>query len=248
MNSSATPWNKDRIIGQKTAFTPAEIAKIIRHLKSEKSRHELCLFTLGIDTMLRCSDLLQLRVSDVLTHKGTVRKKFPTRQTKTKNAVFPVLTKATQEACERWIDISGKTGSDFLFTGKKTDTSTPVTDCVYRAYVKKWADFVGVDPSDYSTHSLRRSKPIYMYRQGVKIEYLTILLGHKTPQSTMEYLGLTLEKAQNLALEHDIFASTSTTKNRKHASLKNRRNFTNADLDYLAKKLFVHLTKNFEKK
>ncbi len=44
-----------------------------------------------------------------------------------------------------------------------------------------------------------------MFGQGVKIEYLTLLLGHKTPQATMEYLGISLHQAQQLALEHDVF-------------------------------------------
>ncbi len=140
------PWNKGRTVGKKLAFSLDQINEITNHLKSSKQWHDLCLLMLGIDTMLRCSDLLKLKVSDVMTQYGEVRGTFSLRQTKTAHGVFPVLTPTTQEACQRWISYSGKSGADFLFTGKKTDTSSPISPCVYRCLVKRWAELINLDP------------------------------------------------------------------------------------------------------
>ena len=204
-SETSSPWNKGRTVGKKLAFSLDQINEITKHLKVSKQWHDLCLLTLGIDTMLRGSDLLKLTVSDVMNQSGEVRGTFPLRQTKTAHGVFPVLSPTTKGACQRWIACSKKSRTDFLFTGRKTDTSSPISGCVYRCLVKRWAEAIRLDPEPYSTHSLRRTKPVYMFGQGVKIEYLTLLLGHKTPQATMEYLGITLHQAQQLALEHDVF-------------------------------------------
>ena len=84
-------------------------------------------------------------------------------------------------------------------------TAHPINDNSYRTLVKQWATILRLDPTNYSTHSLRRSKPHFMFRAGVKIEYISELLGHKDTSTTYRYLGITQEEAQAYALKHDIF-------------------------------------------
>ena len=64
-----------------------------------------------------------------------------------------------------------------------------------------------MDSSQYSTHSLRRTKPVYMYsKPDVTIEDLMMLLGHKSPESTIRYLGIDIEQAQKKAIKYDLFS------------------------------------------
>jgi len=55
---SREPWNKDRQVGARKALSLSEIAKIRRYLSSKETSHDLCLFAVAVDTMLRASDLL----------------------------------------------------------------------------------------------------------------------------------------------------------------------------------------------
>ena len=167
--------------------------------------------------MLRCGDLLSLKVRDICDRYGVVQEYFHYGQEKTDGGVAPALTHTAREACQKWIKISGKNSDDYLFTRFKTDTSEPISDDTYRKIVKVWAELLGLNPEGYSTHSLRRTKPHFMYRRGVKIEYISELLGHKNTATTYRYLGITREEAQAHAVEHDIF------KKSQHRKIKKRR-------------------------
>jgi integrase len=56
-------------VGQRRPFTPREIQAIRYALEQENNARDLALFNTAIDTMLRASDLLALKVEDVTDHK-----------------------------------------------------------------------------------------------------------------------------------------------------------------------------------
>ncbi|MEB0325845.1 tyrosine-type recombinase/integrase [Citrobacter portucalensis] len=60
MNTS--PWNKDRIIGQKR---PLQISHIRIRLELEGKTRNLALFNMALDSKLQGCDLVKLKVSDV---------------------------------------------------------------------------------------------------------------------------------------------------------------------------------------
>ena len=206
------PWNKDRAVGPRSHLEVPEVAAVDEHLSANASLRDLALFTTAIDTMLRCSDVLQLRVRDVTLPDGTIRDRIQTGQKKNRRSVFPTLTPRARQALTAWIKAAGKRRSDYLFTAYKIPHGHPFTDGHYRDLVKEWVAAIGMDPTDYSTHSLRRTKPVWMWRHGdrrtVTITVLQQLLGHKSPESTIRYLGLDAMEAQDTALAHDIFSRT----------------------------------------
>jgi len=78
---------------------------------------------------------------------------------------------------------------------------------------------IGLSPEFYSAHSLRRTKATFLYERGVTVEIIGRLLGHKSPASTIRYLGIDEAQAQNAALMHDIFGSKKRTKTKDQLSL-----------------------------
>ena len=205
MTEPSTPWNQGSRVGPRTHFSPADVCLIVDLLRQDQHFHDLCLFTMGIDSMLRCSDLLALRVRDVCDGYGVVRESFIGHQQKTGHEVAPALTITTRDACQRWIKESGKRRDHFLFTRTKPIEDRHINTDTYRTLVKGWANLLRLNPETYSTHSLRRSKPHFMFRRGVEIEYISELLGHQNTATTYRYLGITREEAQERALKHDIF-------------------------------------------
>ena len=63
---------------------------------------------------------------------------------------------------------------------------------------------IGADPSDYGTHSLRRSKVTLIYRQTKNLRAVQFLLGHTKLESTLRYLGVEVDDALEIAEHMEI--------------------------------------------
>jgi integrase len=211
MTKKMKPWNSGDSVGPREKFTPSQICVLENQLKYREELHDRCLFTVAIDSMLRCNDVLNLRVRHVTDQYGVVLERFWARQEKVERGVAPAITKTTREALRKWIEFSGKRPNDFLFTRTKTDTTKPIHENTYRLLVKSWARMLKLSPETYSTHSLRRSKPHFMFYRGVSIAHISTLLGHKDTKTTLLYIGVTHEEAQAEALKHDIFKKSFHT-------------------------------------
>jgi len=58
---------------------------------------------------------------------------------------------------------------------------------------------IGLEPSGYGTHSLRRTKAAEIYRKTGNLRAVQLLLGHTKIDSTVRYLGVELEDALSIA-------------------------------------------------
>lgn len=205
-NDNRPAWNKGKVIGQKRAFTLDELVKIEAHLNAQCNWHDLALLSFGLDTMFRASDLLSTKVWQVRYQNGPIRTLIARKQKKTKHVVNPVLTKQTQTYLRKWIDVSGKLDNDYIFTRSKASNALHISRGYYADIVKAWAKELGHDTSEFSSHSIRRTKPAHMYWAGEDIALVSRLLGHKSIASTIEYLGITQAKAETAALRHSMLS------------------------------------------
>jgi len=65
------PWNKGKLVGQKTALKLKEVWEIRIRLKIANNTRELALFNMVIDSKLRGCDLVSLKISDI-RHGGKI--------------------------------------------------------------------------------------------------------------------------------------------------------------------------------
>lgn len=170
-------------------------------LNSRLSR-DLALFNLAINSKLRACDLVALKVNDVLTGSKPLNRGMVI-QKKTGRPVQFELTVHTQEAVQEWVNKAFLQEKDYLFVSP-IDRTRHITTRSYAAIVKKWVQGVGLDPSVYGTHSLRRTKATLIYRQTHNIRAVQILLGHNKIESTVKYLGVEVDDA--LAISEHIDA------------------------------------------
>ena len=96
------PWNKGKVVGQKSPFKLKEIWAIRVRLQLAKRCRELALFNLAIDSKLRACDLVSLRVRDVCNGKLVVPRAIVMQQ-KTQRPVQFEITEPTREAVSAWI-------------------------------------------------------------------------------------------------------------------------------------------------
>lgn len=91
---------------------------------------------------------------------------------------------------------------DFIFKSRLHD-SPHITTRTYARIVEGWVESIGLDPSDYGTHSLRRTKASLLYKMRHNLREIQILLGHKKIESTVHYLGDDDYRGlQNYLLQH----------------------------------------------
>ena len=61
--------------------------------------------------------------------------------------------------------------------------------------VREWVQSIGLEPSAFGTHSMRRTKVAQIYRKTGNLRAVQLLLGHTKMDSTVRYLGVELEDA-----------------------------------------------------
>ena len=63
---------------------------------------------------------------------------------------------------------------------------------------------IGLDPSLFGTHSLRRTKATLIYRRTGNLRAVQLLLGHSRVESTVRYLGIEVDDALAIAEQLDV--------------------------------------------
>ena len=150
------PWNKGKLTGQKPPFKPQQIWAIRVRLQIDNKLRDLAMFNLAIDSKVRDCDLVKLRASDI-TQGGRVQSRAQVIQQKTQRPVQFEITDQARQSVEEWITIADLDPSDYLFPSR-INGSPHVSARQYARIVQRWVSAIGLDPTAYGTHSLRRTK------------------------------------------------------------------------------------------
>ncbi|MDM0071241.1 tyrosine-type recombinase/integrase [Variovorax sp. J31P207] len=196
------PWNKGKIVGQKAPFRIKDIWALRVRLQMESRVRELALFNLGIDSKLRGCDLVSLKVRDVC-HGDQVATRSVVMQHKTQRPVQFEITPVTREAVQKWIKQSGLRSEDFLFQSR-VHASSHLGTRQYARILEGWVEELGLDPAEYGTHSMRRTKATLIYRRTKNLRAVQLLLGHAKLESTVRYLGFEVDDALEISEQTEI--------------------------------------------
>ncbi|MED4840408.1 site-specific integrase [Weizmannia sp. CD-2023] len=163
---------------------PIRDKKVIEEFKTLLNRgvfgeRNRFLFVLGINTALRISDLLKLKVCDVRGKKYL--KVSESKTGKTKNQLINNALKAEIEEYTK-----NKKDDEWLFPSRKGDK--PLTRVQAYRIMNEVAQLMGVD--DIGTHTLRKTFAYHFYQKTQDIYTLMELLNHSAPSVTRRYIGL----------------------------------------------------------
>lgn len=92
---------------------------------------------------------------------------------------------------------------DFLFPSR-IHVSPHISTRQYARIVGNWVASIGLDPADYGTHSMRRTKASLIYRRTKNLRAIQLLLGHTKLESTVRYLGIEVDDALELAEQTEV--------------------------------------------
>ena len=196
------PWNKGRLIGQKRPLLAKQVWAIRARLELSGNLRDLALFNLAIDSKLRGCDLVRLNVTDLVIG-DRVRERVTVVQSKTQRPVQFEVSENTRESIWTWVCRPEMLGCIFLFPSRFHDRPH-ISTRQYARLVRDWVSAIGLDPSGYGTHSLRRTKAALIYRKTGNLRAVQLLLGHTKVDSTVRYLGVELEDALSIAERIDV--------------------------------------------
>lgn len=153
------------------------------------------LFTLGINSGLRISDLLNLRWRDLID-LGKPVDRIVIRESKTGKAKdFPV-GRTSAKAIRDYYGSIITTMDSYVFASKKGGRIT--RQAAWRI-LNEAAEAVGIKEA-IGTHTLRKTFGYHAYQQGKDVAMVQKLLNHSSPGVTLRYIGITQEALDDVYL------------------------------------------------
>ena len=178
------------------------------------------LIVLGICTGLRVSDLVRLRLGDIVCTDGTFRLGLDTVMKKTHGVVHVNFNKVCYQAVLDWLRSIGKNPehlcvSDldmWLANKDKAGTVAVAEDRLYRV-IKRAAADAGI-PYNVGSHTMRKTFSRIWYENNKSnpnaIYVLQKMLGHKSIESTLHYICVAKEESRKFAgTMEEVFATTT---------------------------------------
>jgi integrase len=160
------------------------LEKIKADLKQSSIRN-YGFFLVGINTALRISDILKLRVRDI---RG--KKQLYIRMTKTgKEITLPISDYLQQELAPLLV---GRRPDEYIFLSRQVKITSRIKQSIDRtqAYriVKETCRKYGL--TRIGTHTLRKTFAYHHYKKNNNVGVLIDLLGHQDEHSVMVYIGI----------------------------------------------------------
>jgi site-specific recombinase XerD len=196
------PWNKGVLVGQKKPLKPSQVWSIRVRLELAGTIRELAMFNLAIDSKLRASDLVKLRLEDVCSGQS-VKDRATVVQQKTQHPVHFEITEGTRYSIQAILPGLREQGSQYLFPSR-SKSKGHMTTRQYARIVRDWIKSIGLDPALYGTHTMRRTKAAQIYRRTGNLRAVQLLLGHTKLESTVRYLGFEVDDALALSEQIDL--------------------------------------------
>lgn len=189
----------DIAYGKKKPFTPKQVRLLKDILENKKEIRDLALCSLGFNTMLRASNILKLTVEHVIDGKGNIKSEIALQQKKNQRRPVEIFDESNKYVLEL-IKQDSLYDNDHLFIGSR-DRNKHLTVRQLGNLVKKWSEYLGLNPKEYRSHSLRRTRASYIYRKTGNIEAVRLLLGHSSVSSTSYYFDVDKRQALKIGRE-----------------------------------------------
>ncbi len=163
---------------------PIENDEKLLEIKEElkkKGTMPLLLWTFGVNTSLRISDILPIKVKDVMGDKLYLKEK------KTGKHQEIALNRGITDILEGYI--KNMNPEEYLFKGRQGGNK-PITRQRASQIIKSAVKAVGLNPARISCHTMRKSRALRIYRQTGDIALVMKMLNHSSQAVTLRYLGI----------------------------------------------------------
>lgn len=155
------------------------------------------LFTVGINTNLRASDLLNIKVGQVRGLKA--KESFEIKELKTGKPRRLTFNQTCLDAINDLLATKENfKDSDYLFQGSRSGTKLTVP--TFSLMVKTWCKKINLK-GNYASHSLRKTWGFHQRKTfKISIPVLMQCFNHSTQKQTFDYLCIQPEEIENVYL------------------------------------------------
>ncbi|MDY0854066.1 site-specific integrase [Bacillus thuringiensis] len=157
---------------------PEQIQQIKEYLKEKNARNYI-LFVMGINTGLRISDILKLKVGDLKGSHISMREMKTGKQKRIK------ITAALKREL-RWFN-ENREDDEYLLKSRQGKNRPIGRSMAYKILSGAAAEY-GLD--EIGTHTLRKTYGYHMYMQTKNIALLMEIFNHSSEKVTLRYIGV----------------------------------------------------------
>lgn len=168
------------------------------------------LFSIGINTAYRISDLRTLKLVDVLEtsrNKVIVRERLAMKEKKTQknNSVF--ISKKLRKQIDQYVqqhfpgEVAAREFDCYLFPSRKGDNQ-PLDRVSLWRIISTAAERIGL--TSIGPHSMRKTFGYFLYKDGINLALIQDLLNHSSQRETLRYIGITQEDRDTAVRSLDL--------------------------------------------
>lgn len=172
-----------------------QIDLVKMYLKSKSIRNYL-MFTIGISSALRISDILQLKVSSIYDGKKP-KEYIDVKEKKTgkrkRFATSPNLQKAIKEFAQAYKPEQ----EEYVFASRKGDNK-PITRQRAVQILTEALDMCGLSHINFGSHGMRKTFAYHLWKKNTDITYLMRLLNHSSPREVLHYISVEQEELDDI--------------------------------------------------
>ncbi|GAB6136827.1 tyrosine-type recombinase/integrase [Halanaerobaculum tunisiense] len=168
-----------------------KIKQIKQMLQRKNQYRDYVLFVCGINFGLRISDLLQLKIRDVIDATRRIKDTFEIIEQKTDKRNVIKINQSAREAIELLItqtNIVNDYDNHLIYNLRKKSRS--ISRVQAYKLVCRWCQEVGLGDLAVGTHTLRKTWGYHAHQEGVSIEVIQAKYKHASTSTTRHYLGI----------------------------------------------------------
>lgn len=170
-----------------------KIKQMYQYLHGKDPKYGL-IFKFGLNTGLRISDILPLKVRDIFVNNVEFRDYLVLKEKKTKKEKKIKLNDALRKRIQPYVNENNLTSEDYLFPSRKGAHIGRIQ--AYRV-LKEAADLVGIE--NFGTHSLRKTWGYWTYKMSkYNIGLIMDTFNHSSQSITLRYIGVNQDQKDEL--------------------------------------------------
>ena len=147
------------------------------------------IFCLGINTGLRISDIIKLKVKDILNQDRTIKTHIDIIEEKTNKKKRFKINNSLIEDLKNYI--GNMNFEEYIFKSRK-GMNQPISRVQAYRILNNAGQNVGLD--EIGTHTLRKTFGYHFYNQSKDVALLQELFNHSSPSITLRYIGINQDK------------------------------------------------------
>ncbi|SDJ77085.1 tyrosine-type recombinase/integrase [Sediminibacillus albus] len=185
------------------SFTPNEIKALIGAVDDSTFRgfRDLVVIYVLLDTMIRCTELIQIKRENVDLKTGFIQ--LEPSGTKTKKARLVPLSTRTVRILDEYMTETFDFHSEMLFV---TYEGKPLADNTVRKNLQEWGKKANIQHKRVSPHTFRHTGALFYVMNGGDPFSLQKILGHTDMSMVRKYIQMT---NTDIKAQHNQFSPIS---------------------------------------